>query len=41
MARKRGKTFAKIIDSNLKNVTKALHVPKPDICAKCECASKQ
>ena len=32
---------AKIIDSNLKNVTKAPHVPKRDVCSKCEFASKQ
>ena len=25
-----------IIDSNLRNVTKALHVPKGDMCLKCE-----
>ena len=35
------KKSAKIIDSNLRNVTKALHVPKRDMCSKCEFASKQ
>ena len=35
------KKSAKIIDSNLKNVTKALHVPKGNMCSKCELASKK
>ena len=35
------KKSANIIDSNLRNVTKALHVPKRYMCAKCEFASKQ
>ena len=35
------KKSAKIIDSNLRNVTKALHVPKRVMCSKCEFASKQ
>ena len=30
---------AKIIDSNLRNVTKAEHVPKRDMCSECEFAS--
>ena len=29
------------IDSNLRNVTKALDVPKYDMCSKCEFASQQ
>ena len=35
------KKSAKLIDSNLRNVTKALHVPKRDMCPKCVFASKQ
>ena len=35
------KKSAKIIDSNTRNVTKALHVPKCDMCSKCEFASIQ
>ena len=35
------KKYAKIIDSYLRNVTKALHVPKCDMCSKCEFVSKQ
>ena len=31
----------KIIVSNLRHVTKALNVPKRDMCSKCEFASKQ
>ena len=39
--RKMDMKSAKIIDSNMRNVTKALHVPKRDACYKCEFASKQ
>ena len=35
------KRSAKIIDSNLRNVTKALQVPKCDMCSTYEFASKQ
>ena len=35
------KNSAKIVDSNMINVTKALHVPKRDVCSKYEFASKQ
>ena len=35
------KKSAKIIDSNLRKVTKALHVPNRDMCSMCEFASKQ
>ena len=35
------KKTAEIIDSNLRNVTKALHVPKRDMCSKWEFALKQ
>ena len=31
----------KLIDSNLRNVSKPLLVPKRDMCSKCEFASKQ
>ena len=34
------KKSTKIIVLNLRNVTKALHVPKRDMCSKCEFASK-
>ena len=40
-SQKKDKKSAKIIDSNLRNVKKALHVPKRDMCSKCEFASKQ
>ena len=39
--RKMDKKSAKIIYSNLRHVTKALHVPKRGMCSKCEFASKQ
>ena len=35
-SRKMDKNSAKIIDLNLGNVTKALHVPKRDMCSKFE-----
>ena len=35
------KKSAKTIDSNLRNVTKAQHVPQRVMCSKCELASKQ
>ena len=35
------KKSAKIVVSNLINVTKALYVSKRDMCSKCEFASKQ
>ena len=35
------KKSAKFIESNMRNITKALHVPKRDMCSKCEFASKQ
>ena len=34
------KKYAKIIDTNLRYVTKALNVPKHNICSKCEFAFK-
>ena len=40
-SRKMNKKSAKIIDSYLRNVTKALHDPKRDIFLKCEFTSKQ
>ena len=32
---------ANIINSNLRNITKALHVPRRDMYSKCEFTSKQ
>ena len=39
--RKMDMKSGKIIDSNLKNVKKALHVPKSNMCSKCKFALKQ
>ena len=35
------KKSANIIDSNVRHATKALHVPKRDMCSKWEFASEQ
>ena len=39
-SRKMYKKYANIIDLSLRNVTKALHVPKREASSKCEFASK-
>ena len=40
-SRNMNKKSAKTIDSNLRNVTKAPHVPKRDMCSKCGIPLKQ